>query len=880
MNKVLKTTIVAMLLLIPAFFLVPKAEAASPPLVCIDTPAQSQSFSTGGNLIRVSGWAIAPAGVRSVTVRMEGSDSPYLNYTIPASAMPSRTDVASAMSSYPGASGNKAFEVYFNTNNIGNGPHNVIVTVTDVNGVTTTSYRTINLVSPLPGIVYIDWPTANQTYYTGGKNIRIAGWVIAAAGVKSVTVRMEGSNSPYLNYTIPASSMASRADIASLMSSYPGASDNKAYEAYFNTNNIGVGPHNVIVTVTDVNGATTTTSTIINLVPPPPSIVYIDWPSLNQCYGNDSIVRVAGWVISPNGVSSVTVKVDGSDAPNLSCALPASSMASRADITSSMSSYPGASGNKAYEAYFNTNHITPGTHTVYVYVTDTNGNITYTGKTITVTKPPSHMAFDNVQAVINGTQVVTNNMTGSFTLNGYALNPSTVSSIAVYLDDQYQGNASLTGPRADVLSQFPTYPASNDTGFSFTYTPDLSKYSPGSHTLKAIATGYDGSTTTLTRTVVKLSPVLYVLPDSTMPYANYNGSSDISIIGFALDDSIVNKVSVSLDGTDIPGVSTSISSSDVQAAFPQYPGSSSAKFSAVIPKGMLSNGIHIISVTSKGTDGVTQTRQIAITVGGSTYNTSYPITLTNLLTKEQSIAAGYGFTVGASDIDPYLVQGEYNGVQSEYNGYEFLSLKYGLGGTGSTLTATQLETMIPAMAYDSQNNYENLVSDILSTHAQAFIDAANTYGINPVYLVAHALEETGHGTSLLANGYTYTDGKTYYNMFGIGADDAAPITGGRGAAIEYGWDSVDKAITGGAQWIATHYINSVSIHAGDGKQHYDQDTLYEMKWDPCAVSTFQSPYEYATEPDWAYNIARIMYQNRNLLTGTNMTLVYDIPKYN
>jgi beta-N-acetylglucosaminidase len=869
MNKVLKTTIVAMLLLIPAFFLVPKAEAASPPLVCIDTPAQSQSFSTGGNLIRVSGWAIAPAGVRSVTVRMEGSDSPYLNYTIPASAMPSRTDVASAMSSYPGASGNKAFEVYFNTNNIGNGPHNVIVTVTDVNGVTTTSYRTINLVSPLPGIVYIDWPTANQTYYTGGKNIRIAGWVIAAAGVKSVTVRMEGSNSPYLNYTIPASSMASRADIASLMSSYPGASDNKAYEAYFNTNNIGVGPHNVIVTVTDVNGATTTTSTIINLVPPPPSIVYIDWPSLNQCYGNDSIVRVAGWVISPNGVSSVTVKVDGSDAPNLSCALPASSMASRADITSSMSSYPGASGNKAYEAYFNTNHITPGTHTVYVYVTDTNGNITYTGKTITVTKPPSHMAFDNVQAVINGTQVVTNNMTGSFTLNGYALNPSTVSSIAVYLDDQYQGNASLTGPRADVLSQFPTYPASNDTGFSFTYTPDLSKYSPGSHTLKAIATGYDGSTTTLTRTVVKLSPVLYVLPDSTMPYANYNGSSDISIIGFALDDSIVNKVSVSLDGTDIPGVSTSISSSDVQAAFPQYPGSSSAKFSAVIPKGMLSNGIHIISVTSKGTDGVTQTRQIAITVGGSTYNTSYSITLPNLLTKEQTLATPYGFSVVTSDLDP-------NTIQGVSNGYEFMSLKYGLGGTGSIFTAAQLETMILAKAYNSHNEY---VDDILSGHAQAFIDAANTYGINPVYLVAHARVESGNGTSILANGQLHND-TLYYNMYGIDAYDGTVNSSGLIAAYTNGWDSVDKAITGGAQWIATHYINSVSIHAGDGQQHYDQDTLYEMKWDPCAVSNFQSPYEYATEPDWASCIAGIMYQNRNLLTGTNMALVYDIPKYN
>jgi beta-N-acetylglucosaminidase len=631
------------------------------------------------------------------------------------------------------------------------------------------------------------------------------------------------------------------------------------------------------VTVTDVNGVTATKSTTINLNPPPPSIVYIDWPSANQNYGENSMVRVAGWVISPNGVSRVTLKVDGSDAPNLSHVIPASSMASLSDIANSMSGYPGGSSNKAYEAYFNTNYLTAGTHTIYVYVTDTNGKITYSGKTITVTKLPSRLAFDNVQASINGAQTITNNMTGEFMLSGYALNPSGVAGVALYLDDKYQGQAELTGSRSDVTSQFPSYPASDDTGFAFVYKPDLSKYSPGNHTLKAVATGIDGSTITLTRTVVKLSPVLYVLPASTMPYTNYNGNSDISVIGFALDDSIVNNVSVSFDGAIIPGILTSISSSDVQAKYPQYPGSSTSKFSATIPKAMLSNGIHIIKVTSRGTDGVTQTELVSITVGGSTYNTSYSITLTSLLSKEQSLAATYGFSVSTSDLDP-------NTIQGQNNGYEFMSLKYGLGGTGSTLTAAKLETMIPAKAYDSNGNY---VNDILSGHAQAFIAAANAYGVNPVYLVAHARIETGNGTSKLANGQVYTgDGKTYYNMYGIGAFDGSANSSGLIAAYQNGWTgidtshAVDAAIIGGAQWIAKHYVNSVTLNHGDGKQHYDQDTLYAMKWDPYAISTSQTAFEYATEPDWASSIAGIMYLNRNLLTSTNMTLVFDIPKYN
>jgi beta-N-acetylglucosaminidase len=439
------------------------------------------------------------------------------------------------------------------------------------------------------------------------------------------------------------------------------------------------------------------------------------------------------------------------------------------------------------------------------------------------------------------------------------------------MDNQYQGPAALTGSRSDVVSAYPGYAANDNTAYTYTLTPDLTKLSYGNHTLKVVATGIDGSTTTQTKTVVKLSPILTVSsPVSTMPYANYDGSSDIQVNGWALDDSIVNNVSVTFDGNTLSGVAFSQPSvSDVQASYPQYPGSSSAKFSAVIPKGMLSNGIHIISVTSKGTDGVTQTRQIAITVGGSTYNTSYSITLPNLLTKEQTLATPYGFSVVTSDLDP-------NTIQGVSNGYEFMSLKYGLGGTGSIFTAAQLETMILAKAYNSHNEY---VDDILSGHAQAFIDAANTYGINPVYLVAHARVESGNGTSILANGQLHND-TLYYNMYGIDAYDGTVNSSGLIAAYTNGWDSVDKAITGGAQWIATHYINSVSIHAGDGQQHYDQDTLYEMKWDPCAVSNFQSPYEYATEPDWASCIAGIMYQNRNLLTGTNMALVYDIPKYN
>src|SRR5699024_5401579 len=62
----------------------------------------------------------------------------------------------------------------------------------------------------------------------------------------------------------------------------------------------------------------------------------------------------------------------------------------------------------------------------------------------------------------------------------------------------------------------------------------------------------------------------------------------------------------------------------------------------------------------------------------------------------------------------------------------------------------------------------------LDGQGQAFIDASRKNGVNDIYLISHAMLETGHGSSKLAQGVK-VNGKTVYNMFGIGAVDDCPI---------------------------------------------------------------------------------------------------------
>ena len=131
---------------------------------------------------------------------------------------------------------------------------------------------------------------------------------------------------------------------------------------------------------------------------------------------------------------------------------------------------------------------------------------------------------------------------------------------------------------------------------------------------------------------------------------------------------------------------------------------------------------------------------------------------------------------------------------------------------------------------------------MLENQGQAFANAAKLTGVNEIYLIAHALLETGNGQSKLAKGANLVNNQVvsnspikYYNVYGIGAYDYAPLVNGINYAKRSGWNSISKAIIDGAKFIAQDYIKS------------GQNTLYKMRWNPDQPGTHQ----YATDINWA-----------------------------
>lgn len=186
----------------------------------------------------------------------------------------------------------------------------------------------------------------------------------------------------------------------------------------------------------------------------------------------------------------------------------------------------------------------------------------------------------------------------------------------------------------------------------------------------------------------------------------------------------------------------------------------------------------------------------------------------------------------------------------EYGKYIFLKLDY----VDDSITENDLNGILK-----SKGSLEN--------KGKYFLMAANENHISPIYLISHALHETGNGMSNLAKGIE-VDGaegkKTVYNMYGIGAVDKDPDKCGSEFAYKKGWFTVEDAIVGGAKFISSRYINNGDL---------PKNTLYEMRWNPYTPGA----YQYATDIGWAYKQVR----NIKALMDkcSNPTLKFKMPVY-
>jgi beta-N-acetylglucosaminidase/SH3-like domain-containing protein len=172
----------------------------------------------------------------------------------------------------------------------------------------------------------------------------------------------------------------------------------------------------------------------------------------------------------------------------------------------------------------------------------------------------------------------------------------------------------------------------------------------------------------------------------------------------------------------------------------------------------------------------------------------------------------------------------YKGYLKEYKltDYRFIDLR-----TQSTVTAKQIND------YISKNI--NGKPSVLVNKGQAFIDAGKKYGVNALYLAAHAIHESGFGTSNISLGKN--------NLFGYGAYDAAPFVGA------YRFSTVEQCINYVAQKMKADYLNPNGAHFEGALLGYRTN---DSKGTRVASKSIGMNYWYASDPNWGNGIARHM----------------------
>ncbi|MBU3091668.1 glucosaminidase domain-containing protein [Clostridium sp. CM028] len=573
-----------------------------------------------------------------------------------------------------------------------------------------------------------------------------------------------------------------------------------------------------------------------------PSRVYVETPSEAQSISGESF-NIKGWSLNATGIREIKIYIDNVYTANATYEL------DRSDVNAAFPGYP--NGDKSGYSYnLDTKSISPGTHNLSVVSIGKDGSEDKIDRSIIINKKDPMMHVDTPIDNFSTTQK-------DIHIEGWALNDSGIKEIQYYLNDNLVGTSFEGVERSDVNAAYPGYLNGGNSGFSFSFNAlKLLAIGTQNANLKIIAIGKDGTSLTINQNLI-----LKKLPERLCvdtPSNNDIIKNNINIVGWALNASGVKAVNIYLDNIFKGKAAYGSSRGDVNAAFPGYTGGDKSGLNFNLDTSKTTPGNHTIRVEMVGDDGRIINQNIGINVYGMIEYHSYNTSLDKMVSIQLASGAVYNNTTtwtwdpaNASMIKEYVDPS--NIIDDGYRKYELLKLSYNDGAS-----ITDLNNVLKGKG-------------VLSDKGQMFLNSAKTNNINPIYLISHAILETGNGTSALATGILVTsvDGKAVtprvsYNLFGIGAYDSNANKYGSEYAYKQGWFTQEQAINGGAYFISEGYINNASTN---------QNTLYKMRWNPASPGTHQ----YATDVKWAYN----QISNIKKLTELcpNSLIYFDIPVY-
>ena len=349
---------------------------------CLDVPSSNATVTTDSLLIK--GWALNSKGIKSVEAFIDNVSYGTIKYGT------RRTDVNKV---YPGYStgDNCGFEGSIDISSLSNGNKTLKIVITGNNGTIQTISRVITVKKSLKEIKYnIEEPSI--AYAPNGELI-IQGWAISMAGIKSVSVSVDGKSYGEISYGL------TRSDVKNVYPNYPD-SDKSGFKGIIDLSSLSDGNKQVVITIIGKDGAQATIAKSINKVTLT-SRNTLDSPASNSTI-TDGKITVSGWALSEAGTKEVRVSVDGKKLGTATINL------SRTDVYNVYPYYNNK--NAGYKGTFDVSSLGTGIKTLVVEIEDKAGNVqtvtrkfTYGAKKVIYIDPGHDYGGDmGAVRVING----------------------------------------------------------------------------------------------------------------------------------------------------------------------------------------------------------------------------------------------------------------------------------------------------------------------------------------------------------------------------------------------------------------------------------------------------------------------------------------------
>lgn len=566
--------------------------SASNILTSIDVPGAKQPAFSG--LVQFAGWAFSKTSIiPTVTFAVDGI--PY-GAAIYGS---SRTDVCSAFHNPPGCP-DVGWSFLLDTTMLADGPHSLDITAISSTGqsYSTSSRFAISNGAP-PMRIWIDSPNTKSGTLSGPAVF--AGWAVDDfTALDRISISIDGVPQGDASYG------AFRADVCAVYPSRSGC-PNVGWSFPVDTSLLSDGVHTLEVAGTSVGGRHGNTTTTFQTSNAAASSIRI---SVGQPNANNAplsgIAALGGWAVDDQAaIDNVAVSIDGISYGN------ASYGGDRPDVCALL---PGRAGcpNVGWNALIDTQLLSDGPHTLQVTA------MSASGKRSAATRPfqVANLAGSSIRISIdtpnsNGGAIVAGIMTGGWAID----DKGSIVRVAVSIDGVMQGDASYGANRADVCAHFPGRGGCPNVGWNFPL--DTTPLSNGTHTIEVTAYSSTGA---------------YVTTSSSFQVANWlsnparisidrpnTGTGPISgnanFGGWALDDySAITNVAIAIDGASYGNALYGASRPDVCAHLPGRFGCPNVGWNFAIDTTLLTDGIHLLEVTTASSEGWHSTATATFTV--------------------------------------------------------------------------------------------------------------------------------------------------------------------------------------------------------------------------------------------------------------------------